>query len=72
MGMNLLINAAQRETRGPKTESGIYLPCSRGFMEDLTLTTTTHVQLNGCWTALTDVASWGRMKFKAANPDLLS
>ncbi|XP_052224708.1 uncharacterized protein LOC127840340 [Dreissena polymorpha] len=66
MGMNLLINAAQRETRGPKTESGIYLPCSRGFMEDLTLTTTTHVQARWMLTALTDVASWGRMKFKAA------
>ncbi|XP_052271754.1 uncharacterized protein LOC127872461 [Dreissena polymorpha] len=66
MGMNLLINAAQRETRGPKTESGIYLPSSRGFMDDLTLTTTTHVQARWMLTALTDVASWGRMKFKAA------
>ncbi|XP_052271949.1 uncharacterized protein LOC127872660 [Dreissena polymorpha] len=43
MGMNLLINAAQRETRRQKTESGIYLPSSRGLMDDLTLTTTTHV-----------------------------
>ncbi|XP_052223957.1 uncharacterized protein LOC127839609 [Dreissena polymorpha] len=66
MGMNLLINAAQRETRGPKTESGIYLPSSRGFMDDLTMTTTTHVQARWMLTALTDVASWGRMKFKAA------
>jgi len=44
MGMNMLINAAIRETRGPKTDSGIYLPSSRGFMDDLTLTTPTHVQ----------------------------
>jgi hypothetical protein len=36
MGMNLLINAAIRETRGPKTKSGIYLPSSIGFMDDLT------------------------------------
>ncbi|XP_052218148.1 uncharacterized protein LOC127835750 [Dreissena polymorpha] len=54
MRMNLLINAAQRETRGPKTESGIYLPSSRGFMDDLTLTTTTHVQARWMLTALTD------------------
>ena len=66
MGMNLLINAAQRETRGPKTESGIHLPSSRGFMDDLTLTTATHVQARWMLNALTDVASWARMRFKAA------
>ena len=65
MGMNLLINAARREMRGPKTESGIYFPSSRGFMDDLTLTTATHVQARWMLAALTDIASWGRMKFKA-------
>ena len=65
MGMNLPINAARRETRGQKTESGIYLPSSRGFMDDLTLTTATHVQARWMLAALTDVASWVRMKFKA-------
>ena len=34
-------------------------------MDDLTLTTTTHVRARWMLTALTDVASWGRMKFKA-------
>ena len=65
MGMNLLINAARRETRGPKTESGIYLPSSRGFMDDLTLTTATNVQARWMLAALTDVPLWGQMKFKA-------
>ena len=65
MGMNLLIKAARLETREPKTESGIYLPSSRGFMDDLTLTTVTHVQARLMLAALTDVASWWRMKFKA-------
>ena len=65
LGMNLLINAARRETRGPKTELGIYLPSSRGFMDDLTLTTATHVQARWMLAALTDVASWEWMKFKA-------
>ena len=41
------------------------LPSSRGFMNDLTLTTTTCVQTRWMLTALTDVASWERMKFKA-------
>ena len=49
----------RRETRGPKTESGIYLPSSRGFMDDLTLTTATHVQARWMLAALTDFASWG-------------
>ena len=65
MGMNLLINVARRETNGPKTESGIYRPSSRDFMDDLTLVTTTHVQARWMLTTLADVASWGRMKFKA-------
>ena len=69
MGMNLLINAARREMRGPKTESGIYFPSSRGFMDDLTLTTATHVQARWMLAALTDIVSWGRMKFKAVKSD---
>ncbi|KAH3752212.1 hypothetical protein DPMN_186825 [Dreissena polymorpha] len=58
MGMNHLINAAKSETRGANTESRIHLPSSRGFIDDLTLSTTTHVQARWMLTALTDVASW--------------
>ncbi|KAH3842317.1 hypothetical protein DPMN_115814 [Dreissena polymorpha] len=50
-----------RETRGPKTESGSYLPSNRGFMDYLTLSTTTHVKARWMLTALTDVASWRRI-----------
>jgi hypothetical protein len=35
-------------------------------MDNFTLTTTTHVQARWMLTALTDVVSWARMKFKAA------
>ena len=66
MGTNLMINAALREARGPKTESGMHLPFTQGFMDNLTLTTTTHVQARWMLTALTDVTSWARMKVKAA------
>ena len=64
MGMNLIINAAKRETRGPKTTSGIYLPSNRGFMDDLTVTTTTHVQARWVLRALNETVTWARMKFK--------
>ncbi|XP_052238630.1 uncharacterized protein LOC127849922 [Dreissena polymorpha] len=64
MGMNLIINAAKRETRGPKTASGIYLPSNRGFMDDLTVTTTTHVQARWVLGALDETVTWARMKFK--------
>ena len=56
------MNAVQREMRGPKTESGIYLPSNRGYMVHLTLVKTTHVQARWVLTALTDVASWRRME----------
>ena len=52
-------------TRDERPESGICLPSSRGFMDDLTLTTATHVQARWMLAALTDVALWARMKFKA-------
>ena len=64
MGMNLIVNAAKRETRGPKTASGAYLPSNRGFMDDLTITTKTHVQARWVLTALDETATWARMRFK--------
>ncbi|XP_052271350.1 uncharacterized protein LOC127872054 [Dreissena polymorpha] len=64
MGMNLIINAAKRETKGPKTTSGIYLPSNRGFMDDLTVTTATHVQARWVLRALNETVTWARMKFK--------
>ena len=64
MGMNLIIKAADRETRGPLTESGVRLPPNRGFMDDLTITTQTHIQARWILKALDDTATWARMKFK--------
>ena len=65
MGMNLIIKAAERETRGPRMQSGIYIPANRGFMDDLTVTTTTtHVQARWVLGALEDTVTWARMEFK--------
>ena len=45
MSMGMVTRAAERETRGPMMDSGIYQPPIRGFMDDLTVTTTTHIQV---------------------------
>lgn len=31
--MNIIINLAERETRRPKTDSGIFLPATGGFIQ---------------------------------------
>ena len=64
MGMNIIIKAAERETRGPRLTSGVYSPANRGFMDDLTITTTSHVQARWVLTALEEVVTWARMEFK--------
>ncbi|XP_034721949.1 uncharacterized protein LOC117940937, partial [Etheostoma cragini] len=64
MGMNLLITAAEKEARGPIMESGIRQHAIRGYMDDLTVTTTTHVEARWVLTALDHMATWARMKFK--------
>lgn len=64
MGMNLIINPANKETRGPKTSTGLHLPTNRGFMDDLTVTTQTHIQARWVLKALEEAATWARMNFK--------
>jgi len=64
MGMNLIIKAASRESRGPKTNTGIRLPSNRGFMDDMTVTTETHIQARWILQALGETVRWARMAFK--------
>ncbi len=45
-------------------ESDVHQPPMRGFMDDLTITTLSHVQARWIFKALDDVATWARMKFK--------
>ena len=59
-----LIKAAERETRRPKTASWIRLPANRGFMDDLIISTESHIQAHWVQQALEDTVSWARMKFK--------
>ena len=44
MCMGMVTTAAERETRGPNIDSGIYQPQISGFMDDLTVTTISHIQ----------------------------
>ncbi|XP_052259364.1 uncharacterized protein LOC127863766 [Dreissena polymorpha] len=64
MGMNLIINPANKETRGPKKSTGLHLPTNRGFMDDLTVTTQTHIQARWVLKVLEEAATWARMNFK--------
>ena len=64
MGMNLLITAAAAEAKGPVTAAGSRQPPLRGFMDDLTITTTSHVQARWILKTLGALASWARMAFK--------
>ena len=62
MAMNLLIEAGRRETRGPKTKKDIRQP--PGYMDDLTITTITHVRARWVLGAMEETAIWTRMKFE--------
>jgi len=64
LGMNLILKAAEQETRGPKTTSGIRMPPTRGFMDNITITTQSHIQARWILGVLEETASWARMKFK--------
>ncbi|XP_052280954.1 uncharacterized protein LOC127878469 [Dreissena polymorpha] len=62
--MNLIIKAGDRESRGPKTQTDIRLPPKRRFMDDLTITTESHIQARWILSALEEFVSWARMAFK--------
>jgi len=54
----------ERKTRGPRMKSGSYQPALRGFMDDITVTTTSIVQARWVLNALDDAVTRARMKFK--------
>lgn len=64
MGMNLIISTASKKARGPKAAAGSQQPVIRGFMEDLTVTTPTHVQARWVLAELDCMATWAKMTFK--------
>ncbi|XP_019647849.1 PREDICTED: uncharacterized protein LOC109488125 [Branchiostoma belcheri] len=70
MGMNLLIDAAATKAKGPRMNSGSRQPPIRGFMDDITLTTVTHVEARWMLAELDYMATWARMRFKPISATL--
>lgn len=66
MRMNLLLVAAEGITQGPKLESGVVQPVLRAFMDDITVTTVTHIQARWVLETLGSIASWVGMLVKAS------
>jgi hypothetical protein len=64
IGLNILIRAAERESRGPHTNTGIRLQSNRGFMEDMTITTKAHIQVRWILQARAEAVAWARILFK--------
>jgi hypothetical protein len=64
LGMNLILKAAEQETRGPKMTSGIWMPPTRRFMDDITITKESHIQSRWILGALEKTPSLARIKFK--------
>ncbi|XP_066271644.1 uncharacterized protein [Branchiostoma lanceolatum] len=64
MGMNLLIDAAASKAKGPRMMSGARQNPLRGFMDDLTVTTVSHIEARWMIAELDLMATWARMKFK--------
>ena len=62
--MNLLMEAAEKECRGPQTRSGVRQPPGRAFMDDMTLTTKSAVGTRWMLRGLDSLLSWARMKCK--------
>lgn len=65
MGISLMATAIERETRGPRKKPETYQLPIRGFMDDLTVTTPTHVQTRWVISLPEEIVTWTRMKFKA-------
>ncbi|XP_035685395.1 uncharacterized protein LOC118421998 [Branchiostoma floridae] len=63
--MNLVMKPAMRQSRGPKTSSGVRQPPLKAFMDDLTITTESVLSSRWMLKSLEEAATWARMKFKA-------
>lgn len=63
--INPLLSATEGITRGPKLESGVVQAMLQAFIDDITVTTVTHVQGRWVLEDLGSVPSWAGILFKA-------
>ena len=64
LGMNLLLKAALEETRVSIITSGIRAPSKRGYMDDITITTQSHIQARWIVSSLEDTIPCTGMRLK--------
>lgn len=64
MGMNRIISAVSTKLRGPKNAAGCQQPVIKAFMDDLIVTTPTHVQTRWVLAELDRMAAWTKIFFK--------
>ena len=65
LAMNMLIKAAEVKCRGPTTRSGQRQPPIRGYMDNMTLTTTSVIGARWLLREIENLISWARMSFNA-------
>ena len=70
--MNLPLEAAKLECRGPKTSDGTRHSACRAFMDDLTVMTSSMQGTRWILRSLGDMATWARMQFKPGKSRSLS
>ncbi|KAI8514632.1 hypothetical protein Bbelb_072230 [Branchiostoma belcheri] len=63
--MNLVMEPAVKQSRGPTTNSGTRQKPLKAFMDDLTITTESVLSARWTLRSLEEKATWARMKFKA-------
>ena len=64
LAMNILVKSAEKECRGPTTNTGVRQPPIRAYMDDLTVTTSSVTGCRWILRGLEKQIAWARMSFK--------
>jgi hypothetical protein len=64
--MNLLVKSAETTSRGPVTATGVRMPPTRAFMDDMTITAKSVTEGRWMLEDLQKMINWARMEFKPA------
>ena len=65
LSISLLIKTAELECRGPVTRSGVRQPPIRAYMDDITITTTSTIDVRWGLKGIGKLVIWARMSFNA-------
>ena len=62
--MNLIVKSVEKESRGPRSRSGMIQPPTRAFMDDMTITAKSYVEGRWMLDDIVEMITWSRMKLK--------